>query len=80
MDIDEDILSPFDTWKNLVNSEDWQVFVDLLKEHEQGLNKQSLMAVEKREMEVAYGYRLRAIECNAIIRLVEGRLAELKKG
>lgn len=69
--MEEDYLSEFDQWKMLTTSDDWKVFVRLLRSHEANLNRQALLAVDKRENDVAFGYRMRALECGAILRLVE---------
>ena len=69
----------FSTWKNLVQSEDWHVYRELLKEHKEHLNQQALLELEKRGFEKAFAYRIRAVEVNKWLQLVDERLAELKK-
>lgn len=65
--------------RDLVNSDDWKEFVEILKEHKETLDSQTLQEIEKRDFEKAYGLRLRAIEAAKILQAVYGRLSELKK-
>ena len=65
--------------KDLVNSEDWREFSDILKEHKESLDTQALQELERRDFEKAYGLRLRSIEAAKILQAVDGRLSEIKK-
>jgi hypothetical protein len=65
--------------KDLVNSEDWKEFTEILKEHKETLDSQALQEIEKRDFEKAYGLRLRAIEAAKILQAVSGKLSELRK-
>lgn len=65
--------------KDLVNSDDWKEFSDILKEHKESLDTQALQDLERRDFEKAYGLRLRAIEAAKILQAVDGRLSEIRK-
>ena len=65
--------------KDLVNSDDWKEFVEIIHEHKESLNFQALLEIQNRDFEKAYGLRLRAIEAAKILQAVNGRLSELKK-
>ena len=69
----------FATWKNLVSSDDWRVYKELLSEHKDHLNQQALLELEKREFEKAFMYRIKAVEASKWLQLVDGRLADLRK-
>lgn len=69
----------FATWKNLINSDDWRTYRELLNDHKDHLNQQALLELEKREFEKAFAYRLRAVEAMKWLQLVDVRLAELRK-
>ena len=68
----------YDTWRDLVNSDDWWVFKELLEEHKEYLNLQALNELEKREFDKAFTYKIRAKECGAILQLVADELERLK--
>lgn len=69
----------FATWKNLVSSDDWSIYKELLSEHVNHLNQQALLALDKRDFEGAFTYRIRATEAHKWTKLVSERLDELKK-
>ena len=65
-------------WQEIITSENWKYFKELLREHKNFLNKQALLSIDNRNNDEATFYRVRARECDAILQLVDGRLAELK--
>lgn len=67
-----------ETWREIIQSSGWRVFKDLLEEHIEYLNNQSLLMIDKREFEDARDFRTRATECKSILMAVDGRLLELK--
>jgi hypothetical protein len=73
-----DLILEAETWKELVTSDNWRYFKELLRERRNYLNKQALLKLDNREDDFAFGYRLRAIECDAILQRVSDRLVELK--
>lgn len=78
----EDIENPLlelDSWRDLIQSDNWKYFKELLSEHKTYLEAQVIVSVANRKYEEASDYNSRASECSKILQLVESRLAELKK-
>lgn len=65
-------------WQDLIKSEDWKYFKNILDTHKEHLNKQVVLLVRSKKHEDASYFAARAEECEKILQLVEGRLAELK--
>ena len=69
-----------EAWKEIVTSDNWKHFKTLLATHKAFLNKQALLSVDGQDQAMAYAYRVRAKECDAILNLVSQRLDQLKQG
>jgi len=72
-------LHELDEWRDIVTSQGWKNFVKLLYRHSTFLKEQIIIAVKGKKYEEASDYESRLSECRTILRLVEERLAELKK-
>ena len=68
-----------DAWEDIIHSDGWKYFVELMEAHEGALENQVLIAVRNGDFPKAQYYSARADECRKIIVLAEGRLAELKE-
>jgi hypothetical protein len=55
-------------------------FKAIMFDHAEYLNSQALLKIDEKKFEEASILRARAKECMAILKLVDGRLAQLKKG
>ena len=77
--IQDNRILELDTWNDIIQSEGWRYFKDLLDEHIEYLNSQVLFNIDSRQYEKASEFRARAKECNAILSAVGNRLAVLKK-
>lgn len=73
------VLHEIDTWRDLVQSDNWKVFKKLMAGHKDFLEKQVVIAVHSKDMDSAVRYEARADECGKILQLVEDRLAEIQK-
>jgi len=72
-------LYELETWKDIINSDGWGYFKDLLEEHKEFLENQVLISVGRKEFDKASDYSSRADECKKILSLVDGRLGDLKQ-
>jgi len=72
-------IAELDAWNDIIQSENWSYFKELLDEHMEYLNNQVLVALDSRKFEQACEFRARAKECNAILKLVDIRLTTLQK-
>ena len=72
-------LSILDTWRDIINSDGWKLFLDLLEDHQDYLEEQVLIAVKCKDFDRASDMSSRADECRKILQLVSSRLDELKK-
>lgn len=77
--MEDNALFELDTWKDIVSSDGWKLFKDLLDEHRKHLEWQVIISVGNKKFEDASDYCSRASECKKILQLVDGRLAELRK-
>lgn len=76
---DNESIFVYDTWKDIVNSDGWKYFKDLLEDHRDYLQEQVLISVSRRKFDEASDFSARADECSKILSLVDSRLADLKK-
>lgn len=67
------------TWREIISSSGWEYFKELLSNHKKYLEGQVLIYVGMEDLPGASKFLARADECDKILRLVEGRLAELKR-
>ena len=68
-----------DTWREIITSDGWILFRDLLGDHQAYLESQVLVSVKTKDIDRAMDCSSRADECKKILSLVDSRLAELKK-
>ena len=68
-----------DTWREIITSDGWILFRDLLGAHQAYLESQVLVSVKTKDIDRAMDCSSRADECKKILSLVDSRLAELKK-
>jgi len=78
-DIQDSKLYELDTWRDIVRSDGWVIFKDLLNTHKDFLERQVIISVSTRDFDNAAKYESRADECKKIIQLVTTRLSEIKK-
>ena len=76
---DRQDLNLLDTWRDIIQSDNWKLFKDLLAEHQAYLESQVLVSVKTKDIDRAMDCSSRADECKKILSLVDSRLAELKK-
>lgn len=76
----ENPLLELETWRDLIQSDNWRYFKELLAEHKAYLEAQVIVSVANRKFEEASDYSARANECSKILSMVTDRLSELKKG
>lgn len=75
----ESPLLELETWKEIIQSDGWKYFKELLDGHKKYLEWQVLVAVSNKKFDEASDYSSRTSECSNILRLVDGRLTELRK-
>jgi len=68
-----------DAWNDIIHSENWKYFVELMDEHCASLENQVLIAVRNNDFDKSRHYSARADECRKIIILAESRLGQLKE-
>ena len=73
-------LELLDTWRDIITSDGWNQFKDLLAAHWEYLEGQVLIAVKTKDFERASDCLSRADECKKILSMVDQRLSELRRG
>jgi len=66
------------TWREIIASDGWAFFKDILRKHKEYLKGQVLIAVATRKWDVAADSESRMSECGKVLQLVEDRLTELR--
>jgi hypothetical protein len=69
----------FEAWQNIIHSEDWRVFVRVLKTHKEYLQGRVNRHLEKHEDRKAGEELAKMRDCDNLLKLVETRIAELRK-
>ena len=65
-------------WQALVRTDEWKVYLDLLKSHRDTMNKEALKCVAKSDFHNAVRYEAKAEDTVSLINLVEKRIQDLK--
>jgi len=73
-------LFELDTWQNLIRTDEWLVFLELLKDHVEFLNNNALLCVRKGDFHNAVRYEAKAEDAEKLLSLVKDRITALKTG
>jgi len=76
----EEGLFELSTWENLIRSDEWKVYLDLLKDHKEHLTKEVLRYVAKEDFHNAVRAEAKIEDLGKIIDLVDARIKDLKTG
>lgn len=67
------------SWQNIIHSEDWRVFLKLLKNHQDYLQSKVNSFLEKHEDRRAGEELAKLNDCSKIISIVQHRIEEIRK-
>lgn len=74
----QSLLLELDSWQNIIHTEDWRVFLKLLKSHQDYLQTKVNSLLEKHEDRSAGEELAKLNDCSKIISLVQNRIAEIR--
>ena len=76
----QSLLLDLDSWQNLIHSEDWRVFLKLLKTHKDYLQDRVNSHLRKHEDRKAGEELAKLDDCDKFISLVQSRITEIRGG
>ena len=68
------------TWKRLIQSEEWQLYLKIQEDHKAYLRDECLRSVAKADFHSAVRYEAKAEDLGKVIDLIKTRLAVLRTG
>lgn len=73
------LLLELGSWQNIIHTEDWRVFLKLLKTHQDYLQSQVNSFLEKHEDRKAGEELAKLNDCRKMSGLIEGRIKQLRQ-
>ena len=73
------LLMELDSWQNLIHSDDWRVFIRLLKTHQDYLQRQVNELLAQHEDRRAGEELAKLNDCKKLVGLVQTRINDLKQ-